>query len=225
MRLTSELVMSISALLKMSERMEKVMLSQPQTQPTASDVRRRFERDARPHLEVLRANARRLTSSDADADDLVQDTMVRAYRYYDRFEPGTNFKAWLFQIQRNVFVNRYRREQRERNAMTESTQTSIQDRCISQASIRDGLSQEQNVERPEVANAIREALQELPDQARTIVIRADIDGWSYKEIAAEMDTPIGTVMSRLHRARKLLQSSLRGQAQEFGIAEASLEAA
>ena len=217
--------MSISESLGKSERMEKVMLNETQTRRNQADVRQSFETEARPHLGVLRANARRLTNSDADADDLVQDTMVRAYRYYDRFEPGTNFKAWLFQIQRNVFVNRYRREQRERTALTESARASIQDRCMSQASIRNGLSTQQNVERPQVAKAIQDALEDLPEQARSIVLRADIDGWSYKEIAAEMGTPIGTVMSRLHRARKSLQSSLQSQAEELGIAGVAMEAA
>lgn len=217
--------MSISESLRKSERMEKVMLNETQTSRTQAEIRRSFEREARPHLGVLRANARRLTASDADADDLVQDTMVRAYRYYDRFEEGTNFKAWLFQIQRNVFVNRYRREQRERAAFTDTAQPSIQDRCMSQASIRNGLATDANVERPEVAQAIQDALASLPEQARNIVMRADVDGWSYKEIAAEMGTPIGTVMSRLHRARKTLQSSLKTEAVELGISSAAMEAA
>lgn len=201
------------------------MKSREQPLRRQPEVRNRFEADARPHLGVLRANARRLTTTDADADDLVQDTMVRAYRYYDRFEQGTNFKAWLFQIQRNVFVNRYRRNKRERAFMAESNAGSIQDRCTSQASIRAGLAAEHNVERPMIAHAIEEALRDLPEPARSIVVRADVDGWSYKEIAADMGTPIGTVMSRLHRARKLLQSVLQDQAEQLGIGAQSLEAA
>lgn len=198
---------------------------QTQSEPDRARIRRRFEEEARPHLGMLRGNARRLTRTEADADDLVQDTMVRAYRYYDRFEQGTNFKAWLLQIQRNVFVNRYRREKREHALLTESALEAIHNRCTSQATLREGRTAERSVERPRVAQAIQDAIAELPEPGRSIVVRADVDGWSYKEIAEEMGTPIGTVMSRLHRARKSLQSSLRSQAEQFGIAGGALEAA
>ena len=191
---------------------------------TADEKRTRFETEVRPHLQAVRGAARRLTKSEADADDLFQETMLRAFRYFDRFQAGTNLKAWLLQIQRNVFFNAYQRNKRERSVTNESTEA-VYEGSMSHGSVRYGTQPDTNVERPRIARAIHDALEELPEPARSIVVRADIDGWSYKEIAAEQGTPIGTVMSRRHRARKALQHALEVEASELGIVGNALQAA
>lgn len=188
-------------------------------------ARRLFEADARPQLDTLYSMALRLTRSPVDAEDLVQDTLVRAYRFYDRFEAGTNFKAWLLRIQMNTFVNRYRRASRERQVFEGPMAVPVGEGVISRASIRGLTDPVGDAQRNLIAREISRAFDELSDDARAMVLLADIEELSYKEIAEIVGCPIGTVMSRLHRARKQLQGSLQKQAVQLGIIEEDDDAA
>jgi RNA polymerase sigma-70 factor (ECF subfamily) len=181
--------------------------------------RQLFEADARPHLDTLYSMALRLTRSPVDAEDLAQDTLVRAYRFYDRFEAGTNFKAWLLRIQMNAFVNRYRRATRERQVFEGPMAVPVGEGVMSRASMRGLTDPVDDAQRRLIAREISRAFEELSDDARAIVLLADVEELSYKEIADVVGCPIGTVMSRLHRARKQLQGSLHKHAVQLGIIE------
>lgn len=183
--------------------------------------RRHFEADARPHLDNLYSAALRLTRSQVDAEDLVQDTLVRAYRFYDRFEAGTNFKAWLLRIQMNTFVNRYRRVVREREVLDGPMAVPVGEGVMGRATMRGLTDPEGDAQRQLVAREITRAFDGLSEDARAMVLLADVEELSYKEISEIVGCPIGTVMSRLHRARKQLQQALRGQATQLGIVDES----
>jgi RNA polymerase sigma-70 factor (ECF subfamily) len=190
------------------------------SKPKKNAVERQlFEVEARPHLDALYSMALRLTRSPVDAEDLVQDTLVRAYRFYDRFETGTNFKAWLFRIQMNSFVNRYRRTVRERQVFDGPMAMPVGEGVMSRASMRGLTDPEGDAHRRLIAREINRAFEELSDDARAMVLLADVEELSYKEIADVVGCPIGTVMSRLHRARRQLQGSLQRHAVELGIIE------
>lgn len=183
--------------------------------------RSHFEADARPHLDNLYSAALRLTRSQVDAEDLVQDTLVRAYRFYDRFEAGTNFKAWLLRIQMNTFVNRYRRAVREREVLDGPMAMPVGEGVMGRATMRGLTDPEGDAQRKLVAHEITRAFDGLTEDARAMVLLADVEELSYKEIAEIVGCPIGTVMSRLHRARKQLQLSLQSQAVQLGIVDES----
>jgi len=185
-----------------------------------ADERRLFEVEARPYLDTLYSTALRLTRSPVDAEDLVQDTLVRAYRFYDRFEAGTNFKAWLLRIQMNTFVNRYRRATRERQVFEGPMATPVGEGVMSRATMRGLTDPVGDAQRQLIAREINRAFEQLSEDARAMVLLADVEELSYKEIAEVMGCPIGTVMSRLHRARKQLQVSLQQHATELGIIDA-----
>jgi RNA polymerase sigma-70 factor, ECF subfamily len=178
-----------------------------------------FETEARPHLDGLYSMALRLTRSPVDAEDLVQDTLVRAYRFFDSFEAGTNFKAWLLRIQMNTFVNRYRRASRERQVFDGPMATPVGEGVMSRASMRGLTDPVGDAQRNLIALEIKRAFEELSEEARAMVLLADVEELSYKEIADIVGCPIGTVMSRLHRARKQLQVSLHNHAVQLGIIE------
>jgi RNA polymerase sigma-70 factor (ECF subfamily) len=177
-----------------------------------------FEREALPHLPALYSAAVRLTRNERDAEDLVQDALLRAYRFFDSFQPGTNCKAWLFRILTNVFCNRYREREREHEILTEakSSEANIEQFFAGQQGRRDmdtallGRLVSEDVER---------ALAQIPEDFRLAVILADLEDFSYKEIAEIMECPAGTVMSRLYRGRKLLQGLLFDYAVEQGIVD------
>lgn len=171
-----------------------------------------FEAEALRHMDALYGTALRLTRSDADAQDLVQETFLRAYRFYDRFEPGTNLKAWLFKIQYNAFVNRYRRGSLERSIMETLTDEPSADSVMSVATMRGLVDPVSAALRPLVASEIERALSTLPEDYRAMILLADVQELSYKEIADVIGCPIGTVMSRLHRARRLMQKELADHA-------------
>jgi len=185
-----------------------------------ADERRLFEVEARPYLDTLYSTALRLTRSPVDAEDLVQDTLVRAYRFYDRFEAGTNFKAWLLRIQMNTFVNRYRRASRERQVFEGPMATPVGEGVMSRATMRGLTDPVGDAQRQLIAREINRAFEQLSEDARAMVLLADVEELSYKEIAEVMGCPIGTVMSRLHRARKQLQVSLQQHATDLGIIDA-----
>ena len=178
----------------------------------------RFQREALPLLDSLYGAALRMTRNPADAEDLVQETMLRAYRAFDRFEPGTNLKAWLFRILTNAYINAYRKKQREPQKVS---QDQIQDFDLYQE-LKDHdpeltRTPENIVLDSLVDSDILEAIDDLPEQFRLAVILSDIEGFSYAEMAEIMGVPMGTVMSRLHRGRRALQKRLWELARERGI--------
>ena len=183
-----------------------------------ADEKRRFQQDALPLLDSLYAGALRMTRNPADAEDLVQETMLRAYRAFDRFEAGTNLKAWLFRIMTNAYINTYRKKQREPKKVSSDE---IEDFDLFQelknhdADI--GRSAENVVLDSIVDTDIIRALDDLPEQFRLAVVLSDLEDFSYAEMAEIMDVPLGTVMSRLHRGRKALQKRLWDLAREKGI--------
>lgn len=186
---------------------------------TSQDPRIEFEREALKHLDSLYGAALRYTRSPSDAEDLVQDAFVKAYRFYDRFEPGTNMKAWLFRILTNTFINKYRRKTRERKVLEGRDAEPVGDGVMSRAAMRCLTDPESEAQRGLITGEIQEALDSLPEDYRMMIVLADIEELSYKEIAEIVGCPIGTVMSRLHRARKKMQKRLMSQAIQLGIIE------
>jgi len=176
-----------------------------------------FEEAALEHLDTLYGAALRLTRDPSEAEDLVQDALVRAYRFQHHFEMGTNLKAWLLRILTNTFINHYRRSVRERRVLDTEEGTPVGDGVMSRAAMR-GLTDSTSVAQEGLLrNEILAALDSLPEDYRLMIVLADIEELSYKEIAEAVSVPIGTVMSRLHRARKLMQKQLIEQAVQMGI--------
>jgi RNA polymerase sigma-70 factor (ECF subfamily) len=180
----------------------------------------RFAEDAMPFMDALYTAAMRMTHNAADAEDLVQETFLRGYRGYPRFEEGTNLRAWLYRILTNTFINSYRSKQRRPQ---ESDLDDVEDLYLYrrlgglEASQR-GRSAEDELMDVVTDAEVKAALDELPEQFRVAVLLADVEGFSYKEIADILDIPIGTVMSRLHRGRKGLQRLLADFASQRGLA-------
>jgi RNA polymerase sigma-70 factor (ECF subfamily) len=183
-----------------------------------------FAQLALPYLDTLYGAALRLTRSPADADDLVQDAFLKAYRFYDRFEPGTNLRAWLLRILTNTFINKYRRNTRERKVLDGDDAEPVGDGVMSRAAMRALTEPEDDAMRSLVSQEIQKALDELSEEHRLMIVLADIEELSYKEIADIVGCPIGTVMSRLHRARKHMQGRLVEQAIEMDIVDPSKDA-
>ncbi len=161
-----------------------------------------FEVEALSHLGPMLAVANRLTRNGAEAEDLVQDTLVKAFRAREQFEAGTNLKAWLLRILTNTFINRYRRGGLERSVLDGPTADPLADGWISTSTMAALRDPESAALRPMLEAEIRTALDELPEEFRLAVVLADVEELSYREIADVMGCPIGTVMSRLHRGRR-----------------------
>jgi RNA polymerase sigma-70 factor (ECF subfamily) len=182
-------------------------------------LRERFERDVLPLLPNLYAAALRMTRNPADAEDLVQDTYLRAFRGFSGFKEGTNLKAWLYRILTNSFINTYRKKQRQPQTV-EGPDDIDEWYLFDKLGGRNvELSAETEVLDKIPDEAVKGALESLPENFRLPVLLADVEGFSYKEIAEIMDTPIGTVMSRLHRGRKALQKALWDTAKERGLVD------
>lgn len=179
-----------------------------------NELYKEFEREALPHLDALYNFALRMTGDGDDANDLVQDTFLKAFRFFDKFEKGTNCKAWLFRIMKNTFINAYRKKTKEPIKVDyeevenfyENVKPSSTDSAHLEKEIYDNLLDDE----------ISSAIASLPDDFKTVIILSDIEGFTYDEIADFVDCPVGTVRSRLHRARKMLFAKLYKYANEKG---------
>ena len=187
--------------------------------PTQPDVHR-FEDEALAFADALYGTALRMTRNPADAEDLVQETFLRAFRAWDRFEPGTNLKAWLFKIMTNLFISSYRARRREPiTVSTDDTEEFDLYRNLVDQNGHVGRSAESIVIDRLVDDDVKDALTNLPENFRIPVLLADVEGFSYREIADMVGVPIGTVMSRLHRGRKALQKALWDKAVVTGLVQ------
>jgi RNA polymerase sigma-70 factor (ECF subfamily) len=187
-----------------------------QAETSERDLQERFEADALPLLPGLYSAAFRLTRNAADAEDLVQETFLRAYRGFNQFQEGTNLRAWLYRILTNTFINSYRKKQREPQTVSDdeiedwylySKMTERAAEPSAETAVIEALPDED----------VQDALSSLPEQFRIAVLLADVEGFSYKEIAEITEVPIGTVMSRLHRGRKALEKRLWDVVRERGL--------
>ncbi len=180
----------------------------------SSQLYTEFERDAIPHMDALYNYALRMTGDSDDADDLIQETYLKAFRFFDKFERGTNCKAWLFRILRNTYINSYRKKKKEPDKVDydeienyfENIKAPSADNSHTEKDIFDNLLDDE----------LSGAISALPEDFRTVIILSDIEGFSYEEIADFVDCPVGTVRSRLHRARKMMFTKLHKYASEKG---------
>ncbi len=186
---------------------------------TASEQHKRgwdFEAAAMPYVDSLYNTAYRMARNAEDAQDLVQETYLKAYKYYDKFQEGTNFKAWLFKILKNTFINSYRKKQQQ---PAQSAFSDIEDTFESRLDdevLRKNLTPEDELLEHVLDQDVQRALDILPEDYRMVVVLADLEGFAYKEIAEILDVPVGTVMSRLYRGRRLLEKTMLDYAREHG---------
>lgn len=181
------------------------------------EVLEEFEQAILAHSPNLLAVACRLARSRSDAEDLVQDTLVKAIRARAQYESGTNLKAWLLKILKNTFINRYRRNGLERNVLDGPDADPLADGWIGAETLRAMRDPEGQALRPALEREIGAALDAIPEEFRLVVVLADVEELSYREIADMVGCPIGTVMSRLHRGRRLLKGRLIEQARAMGL--------
>ncbi|MBC7589421.1 MAG: sigma-70 family RNA polymerase sigma factor [Salinibacterium sp.] len=198
-----------------------LMTNDDVTRDDASATRDLFEEQALPFMNQLYAAAMRMTRNPSDAADLVQETFVKAFQAFGQFQQGTNLKAWLYRIQTNTFINNYRKNQRN---PYQGTIDDLEDWQLGGAESVTQSSSTRSAEAQAIDHlpdsAVKNALQAIPEDFRLAVYFADVEGFSYQEIADIMKTPVGTVMSRLHRGRRMLRESLADYARDRGISAA-----
>jgi RNA polymerase sigma-70 factor (ECF subfamily) len=173
-----------------------------------------FEEEIIPHLDAMYNFALRLTSDPSDAEDLVQDTIVKAFRFFSSYEKGTNAKAWLFRILKNSYINNYRKKSKQPNQVDYDEVSTFYETI--RAERTDTSDLEDKMFRDLIDDDISNALEELPEDFRTVVLLCDVEGFTYEEIANMLDVPIGTIRSRLHRGRNLLKAQLMEYAKKRG---------
>ena len=188
------------------------------------DKDRQFAKEALPHERALFAGALRLTRCAAEAEDLLQETFMKAYRAFDQFEPGTNCRAWLFRIQKNTFINRYRRKKREYEIVYGVEKTAVEHTFMNLSTRMAASNPEYRVTDQQFGDEVLKALEKVPEHFRSVVLMSDIDELSYKEVAEKLSIPVGTVMSRLFRGRRILRQELNQYATSIGIAKDTGEA-
>ena len=192
------------------------MASKELVKESEADRNARFERDAMQFADQLYAAALRYTKNPEDAKDLVQDAYLKAFASFNQFEAGTNLKAWLYRVLQTTFINNYRKAQRQPQI---SAEPEVEDWQLARAQSHtsdQGKSAEVSALESLPDSDIKRALQEIPEEFRIAVYLADVEGFSYKEIAEIVGVPAGTIMSRLHRGRKQLREKLAGYAKELG---------
>ena len=211
---------SVSALPSLAMDPDEILVVDVESE-TPEERLERFEREALPLLDGLYAAALRLTRNPDDASDLVQETVERAYKAFHQYKPGTNLKAWMYRIQTNNYINGYRKKQRE---PLQSSADDVEDWQMTQAESHTstGLRSAEAEALDQLPDGdIKEAMASIPEDFRLAVYYADVEGFAYKEIADIMGTPVGTVMSRLHRGRRLLRDQLTEYARERGFVPAA----
>ena len=190
------------------------------TKRTETERHKEFEEEALVHLDLLYNTAVQMTRNVADAQDLVQETFVKAYRFFDKFKRGTNCKAWLFKIMKNNFINTFRKRAKEPAKVDFEDVEAVLEAKPEKEALPEGSALEQAFEEL-VEDDVKEALDQLPFEFRMVTILSDVQGLSYQEIANVMECPIGTVRSRLSRARRFLQGKLYDFARKRGIVKTS----
>ncbi|MBS4035096.1 MAG: sigma-70 family RNA polymerase sigma factor [Ignavibacterium sp.] len=189
------------------------LLAEPQT-PEQKQFYADFEREAVPHMDALYNYALKMTGDSDDASDLIQETYLKAFRFFDKFEKGTNCKAWLFRIMKNTYINTYRKNTKEPDKVDYDDVENFYENI--KASNTDSAHLEKDIYDNLLDDELSGAITSLPEDFRTVVILADIEGFTYEEIADFIDVPVGTVRSRLHRARKMLFTKLYEYAGDKG---------
>jgi RNA polymerase sigma-70 factor (ECF subfamily) len=174
-----------------------------------------FRSEMLPHLDAMYNFALRLTMEPTDAEDLVQDTIVKAYRFFSSYEKGTNAKAWLFRILKNSYINNYRKKSKRPNEVDYDEVSTFYETI--RADQTDTSDLEERLYRDMLDDTVTKALEDLPEDFRSVVLLCDVEGFTYEEIANMLDVPIGTIRSRLHRGRNLLRAALEGYARKRGF--------
>ncbi len=181
-------------------------------------IYKEFESEAIPHMDILYNYALRMTGNSDDAHDLVQETYLKAFRFWDKYEKGTNIRAWLFRIMKNSYINRYRKESKKPETIDYEDIANFYNTIRHQSTDQNDL--QEKIFGGLLEDDVARALESLPEDFRTVVILSDIEGLSYDEISEFVDCPIGTVRSRLHRGRKMLQTKLFNYAKKYGYVTA-----